>query len=282
VKTDPTGQIQKREERPADKMVRLIKGMTTEIAKALPRHVSPDRMARIITTAIRINPRLAECTPVSFIGAVIQSSQLGLEPNTLMGHSYLVPFFNKKALDGKGAYECQLIVGYMGYVELAYRSNLVSKIIAREVRAGDEFEYAYGTDDYIRHVPSNDPDRESQEITHTYAIVKIKGGDTIFTVLTKADIEARRARSASAKKSFSPWLSDYPAMARKSAIRALRPYIPQSSELAMAESLEHAHEIGETQILNPEITEVLERQGLVVEEQSDEPPADVETVTDKK
>jgi recombination protein RecT len=282
MKTDSTGQIQKREERPADKLVRLINGMTTEIAKALPRHVSPDRMARIITTAIRINPKLAACTPVSFIGAVIQSSQLGLEPNTPMGHAYLVPFFNIKAMEGKGAYECQLIVGYMGYVELAYRSNLVSKIIAREVRAGDKFEYAYGTDDYIRHVPSNDPDRESQEITHTYAIVKIKGGDTIFTVLTKADIEARRARSASAKKSFSPWLSDYPAMARKSAIRALRPYIPQSSELAMAESLEHSHEIGETQILNPEITEALERQGLVVVEQLNEPPDDIETVTDKE
>lgn len=257
-------------ESPGKRMLSMLKRFEPEIQRALPQHLNADRMARIVTTAIRTNPTLATCTPTSFFGSVIQASQLGLEVNTPSGHAFLIPF-------GK---ECQLIIGYKGFIELAYRSKLVTKIIAREVREGDDFEYAFGTDDYIKHKPAQDPQRESRPITHTYAIVKIKDGDTIFSVLTKAEIDARKDRSASAKTSFSPWKSDYCAMAKKSAVRAIAAYIPQSPELARAESLEVSHDLGTSQSFDPEITEIFDgEKARNVESEStpvDEPPADVD------
>jgi recombination protein RecT len=61
---------------PFPAMLEQFKG---EIARALPKHLSPDRMVRIALTAFRMNPKLAQTDPRSVFAAVIQSSQLGLE-----------------------------------------------------------------------------------------------------------------------------------------------------------------------------------------------------------
>lgn len=77
----------------------LIKRMEPQIAKALPSIVTPERFTRIVTTALSSNPDLADCTPESFLGAIMQSAQLGLEPNTPLGDAYLVPYRNKGRLE---------------------------------------------------------------------------------------------------------------------------------------------------------------------------------------
>ncbi|HAU5557858.1 TPA: recombinase RecT, partial [Proteus mirabilis] len=64
--------------------------MKAQLAAALPRHMTPDRMIRIVTTEIRKTPALANCDMQSFIGAVVQCSQLGLEPGNALGHAYLL------------------------------------------------------------------------------------------------------------------------------------------------------------------------------------------------
>jgi recombination protein RecT len=71
----------------------LMDKFKDQIAIALPRHMTADRMARIVTTEVRKTPELLKCNPVSLFGAVIQSSQLGLEPGNNLGHAYLLPFF---------------------------------------------------------------------------------------------------------------------------------------------------------------------------------------------
>lgn len=60
-----------------------------QLAMALPKHMSSDRMARIVTTEIRKTPALADANMQSFLGAVVQCSQLGLEPGGALGHAYL-------------------------------------------------------------------------------------------------------------------------------------------------------------------------------------------------
>ena len=79
-----------------------------EVARALPRHLSPDRIVRVALTAFRLNPKLADVDPRNVFAAVIQSSQLGLEVG-LMGEAHLVPFGS----------QCQLIPGYQGLMKLA-------------------------------------------------------------------------------------------------------------------------------------------------------------------
>ena len=122
--------------------------MKGEIAKALPSVITPERFTRIVTTAISSNPKLAETTPESFLGAMMTAAQLGLEPNTPLGQAYLIPFRNH------GKLECQFQLGYKGLIDLAYRSGQVSIIQAHEVREGDEFSYEFGLDPKLTHKPA--------------------------------------------------------------------------------------------------------------------------------
>jgi recombination protein RecT len=239
VKTDESGQIQTTSDT-KNTMEAMVLKMAPRLAQALPRHLTPDRMTRIVTTAMRVNPDLANCTPVSFLGCVMQCAQLGLEPNTLQGHAYLIPFRNKK----KGVLECTLIVGYKGMINLAHRSGQLESIFATSVYEGDEFDYWYGLNPDIKHRPSREIDRLKQPITYAYAVAEIKGGGKVFEVLSREEIEQRKARSASARGGYSPWSTDYAAMAEKTAIRKLNRWLPASAEMVRAEVIETTAEVG--------------------------------------
>lgn len=72
----------------------LIKAMEPEIKKALPSVITPERFTRMVFTALSSTPKLQQCTPQSFLGAMMQAAQLGLEPNTPLGQAYLIPYGN--------------------------------------------------------------------------------------------------------------------------------------------------------------------------------------------
>lgn len=215
----------------------LLEISKKQIEAALPKHLTPDRLLRIAMTEARKNPMLLDCTQSSFIGAIIQTAQLGLEPGGALGHSYLVPFKNKRA----GTQEVQLIVGYRGMMELAYRSPKVSHVMARAVYEGDKFEYRYGMDEKLDHKP--DPDATGKDITHVYAIVFLKEGGKIFDVMERKEINAARSRSKS--QDSGPWETDFEAMAKKSVVRRMFKFMPVSIELQQAVGIDEAGDRGE-------------------------------------
>lgn len=59
----------------------LIKAMEPEIQKALPSVITPERFTRMALSALNTTPKLQECTPMSFLAALMNAAQLGLEPN---------------------------------------------------------------------------------------------------------------------------------------------------------------------------------------------------------
>ncbi len=217
-----------------------------EIARALPKHMTADRMARIALTEFRKTPALMKCDPATLFGAVIQCSQLGLEPGGTMGHAYLIPFENRK----KGTTDVQFILGYRGMLDLARRSGQIVSISARDVCANDKFSYRYGIDETIEHIPS---DGDRGELTHVYAVAKLKDGGVQFEVLTRAQIEEIRAGSQGYKtaikfnKTDSPWIAHFTEMAKKTAIRRLFKYLPVSIEIQRAVGLDEAGEDGLSQ-----------------------------------
>lgn len=247
--------------KPAEKLAELIAKMTPELARALPKHLTGDRMARIVLTAIRVNPQLAECTQASFIGCVLSCAMLGLEPNTALGLAFLIPRKNNKR---GGQLECSLQLGYQGMLELANRAGV--SVFAYVVREGDTFRYQLGMEPNIWHTPSEDPDRESKPITHGYAVAVLPDGRRSPTVLTKVQIEARRARSPAANDG--PWVTDYEAMCLKTVVRAHFKWMPKSTEkqsiIAQGVALEEAAEIGTPLLaaMDPSITEAMEKHGL--------------------
>lgn len=202
----------------------LIERQKPEIARALPRHLNPDRLARIATTVMRTNPSLGSCSPQSFLGALMTCAQLGLEPGPL-GHAYLVPFKNTKT----GTVDVQFIPGYRGLIELARRSGQVQSISAHVVREGDFFDYAYGLDEKCEHRPSKKSDGK---VTDVYAIIRYKDGGHDFEVMTRSEIETVRARSQSSEKG--PWVTDWDEMAKKTVLKRLLKRAPMSVEYAQA------------------------------------------------
>lgn len=242
--TATDGRIQKRNGAPGEGMTLAAfirqPAMMREIQNALPKHLNPDRMIRIVLTALRTTPNLATCNDTSFMACVLQAAQLGLECNTPLGHAYLVPRRNNKL----NTMECTLLVGYQGMIELALRSGKVTSIKARVVRKGDTFTFEDGLRPVLRHVESDAPDRESKAITHAWAVAHIKDGEPVFVVLSRAQIDARRDRSSS---KTGPWQSDYEAMAAKTAVRALFKWIPKSSDMALVEHMEDQADKGAVQ-----------------------------------
>src|SRR5262245_29341353 len=101
----------------------LLEKSRAQIALALPRHMSADRMLRVAMTSVQRNPLLLDCTPVSLVGAIIQSSQLGLEPDGELGEAYLIPYRNNKK---GGQREVQFQTGYKGLLKLARNSGAIS------------------------------------------------------------------------------------------------------------------------------------------------------------
>jgi len=246
----------------------LLLDIRPEIARALPKHIDADRMARIFATALRTTNKLANCTPMSFLGSVIQASQLGLEVNTPLGQAYLIPFKNMRLSEAakQDIFECQLIVGYQGMIELSMRSGRLSSIDADVVRDGDVFEYESGLKPKLVHRPAEDDKREQRPLTHAYAIARYKDGAATFKVLSRAQLEAHRSRSRA--KDSGPWKTDYAAMCCKTAIRAMWKYMPKSPEIARLVAIDEAAERQTptaVENLDPETLILLQDRGLVVD-----------------
>lgn len=252
------------EKKPARTMEELLTSMQEPMAQALPRHVHPDRMLRLATTALRTTKDLAQCTPGSFLGAVMQAAVMGLEVGTPAGHAYLIPFRNK------GTLECTLIIGYQGMMELARRSGHVRSIYAFAVYAGDEFSYELGLNPKLEHRPA-DKDKSDNAITHVYAVAKLTNGEPVFTVLTKKDVEYYRQKSKAKDSNF--WRNNYCAMALKTAVRRLYTWLPRSSEMLVAHAIEnrsesHMHALHAT----PEVVGLLTEHGIEVPSDEEQDP----------
>ena len=202
-----------------------------QMALALPKTLTADRLMRIVVTECRKNQALLRCDEQSFFGAVLQCAALGLEPGNALGHCYLLPYGRT----------CQLIIGYRGMIDLARRSGQIVSIYAYAVHEKDTFKYTLGLDPNIEHIPCADAD--PGELTFVYAVAKLAGGGVQFDVMSRAAIEKIRGRSKAAKSG--PWVSDFEEMAKKSVIRRLFKYLPVSVEAVRAVSIDEKADLGE-------------------------------------
>jgi len=242
----------------------MLESMRPQIAAALPRFLNPDRMIRIALTSMRLNPKLAECTPDSLLAAIMIASQLGLEPG-IRGQAYLVPYFNKASKK----MICQLIPGWMGLVGLVHRSGQ-AQVSAAAVYVGDVFRWQLGSDPKIEHQPSGDESR----LTHTYAVGKIKGLDSpVLEVWPIEKIWKHRDKINKVGDSHYSyaWPDQY---AKKIPLLQVLKYLPQSIQLSTALSLDDAAETGGQSFEIKDVPNVIEGT-LVPEPEAAKPPEDV-------
>jgi recombination protein RecT len=181
---------------------------TSELAKLL----SPEKAERFVAIGLRSlakNPDLLTATPKSLTNAFYDAAVLGLEP--VLGSVYFVKYGS----------DATMLIGYRGLVELAKRGDPdIEDIYGQVVYEGDDFAYEYGDSPFIKLRPSLDRQvSDPTKITHVYAIAFRRNARPTFIVKTRDEVEAIRARSRA--KNSGPWVTDWAAMAQKTAVRAL-------------------------------------------------------------
>lgn len=220
-------QAKKSEKREVSKVMTIpdmIKAMEPEIKKALPSVITPERFTRIALSATSNNPELTQCTPISFISALLNAAQLGLEPNTPLGQAYLIPYKNK------GKLECQFQIGYKGLIDLAYRNGDMQTIQAHTVYSNDEFDFSYGLNGTLVHKPAKE---NRGEPVYFYGFFKITNGGYSYNVMSKENMdEYAKNYSKAFGSSFSPWKTNYKSMAKKTVLKQALKYAPIKTDLA--------------------------------------------------
>lgn len=192
-----------------------------EIQSALPEHCNADRFRRAVLTALNKTPKLLNCTQASFTNAMMNCSELGLEPNGREAH--LIPYGN----------QCQLIVDYKGLIKLAYQSRTISSIYANCVYEGDEFDYA--TCDHIPHgwrIDTDDKPDDRGKMIGAFVVIHNKDGSVHRERMTFDEIEAIRKRSKAG--SSGPWKTDFDEMAKKTVFRRASKWIQLSPHVERA------------------------------------------------
>jgi recombination protein RecT len=184
-----------------------------EIAKALPKHCTPDRFLRVALTALVKTPKLADCTPASVCNSLLSLSQFGLEPDGRRAH--LIPYGN----------QCTLIIDWKGLAELILRSGLVSYLHADTVCENDVFDFNMG--EVTKHAVDFKKPRGA--VYAFYSLCKFKDGTAKADVMTIDEVRAIQARSKAGRSG--PWITDFNEMGKKTVFRRLSKWLPLSPEI---------------------------------------------------
>lgn len=243
--------------------VRVMEG---QFARALPKVMTPERFTRIALSALSNTPKLMECTRNSFLGALMNAAQLGLEPNTPLGQAYLIPYENRK----KGVTECQFQIGYKGLLDLCYRSGEVASVQAQVVYENDKFEYELGLDPKLVHIPAIENRGAAKFV---YAVCKLKNGGYAFEVMSMDDVRRHAEKYSQAYKS-GPWQTNFEEMAKKTVLKRVLKYAPIRSDFVTADNTvsafdEKAGEVTADYVMTDDGNVVDTETGEVVAENAD-------------
>lgn len=258
----------------------LIKSITAALPSAIEKDA--ERFSRNLMTLMRLTPQLATCTPATVMGGALTGAAMGLDPTPGMNEFYLTPFKNNKT----GVTEAQFILGYKGMQTLLYRGGC-KKVIAREVREKDTFEISYGYEDTLTHKPPIKGERG--DVIGYYAAVILPSGEKSFLYMTKEEIVHHASNRSRAYK-FGPWQTDFGAMAKKTCLRQLFPWLPKDVRAQQAEMKDggviKVDDAGDRTYTSDEILDITADQPIEFDAQSEEAenrsqmpstPADEET-----
>jgi len=200
--------------------------MREQFGRALPKHLTPERFARIAITALTRTPKLQECSRESVMKCLLDLSAMGIEPDGRRAH--LIPY-------GK---ECTLVVDYKGIVDLVRRDPNVEDVQCITIREKDEAEWVNGE---MTH--KIDPKVDRGEVVCTYTRIKWKTGSvSIGEPFSKADAE--HAKKSSKSAASGPWKDHYTEMWKKSNIKRDSKMWPLSPEIRDALEKEDDHFVG--------------------------------------
>lgn len=250
------------------KLLDVLKKYEGPIKALIGRTLDPVRFSQLAVSAIKSNPALAGCSPSSFMNSVLLAMQMGVEIRR--DSAYLIPF-------GR---QCQLLLDYKAKISLARRGGKVGGIQAVSIRERDDFESWYDERGFhVHHRPSPKGQVRSAEDRGTligvYAFAELIGGGMQWREpMSMDELERIRKRSRAGcasvtldeireagkltqdgtqqvwqtwgfnDKRRTPWVTDYEAMAWKTALHSLYKGIPLDDATRMSQDADEGFETG--------------------------------------
>ena len=191
-------------------IIEAIQKQEPGFAMVLPPDFDSARFTRIAITAIKTNPKLAQCSRESLLGSLMLSAQFGLEPNSPLHEAVLIPYGNK----------VEFQVEYRGLLKLAWNSGMIQSIDYNKICENDEYTYKLGFEPEFTHIPQLIEERG--ETIAYYAIAALKDGGRAMVLMSRSEIYEHGKRfSRSFRLKDSPWQTDFDSMAIKTCIRQL-------------------------------------------------------------
>jgi len=243
-------------------VIERFKGLAQE-------HLSAERMLFLAIECVRRNPTLGECDHLSVLGAMITSHSLGLEPNTPLGHAYLIPYKGwTKDDNGKWVQkqaECNFQIGYRGFAQLFHRTGKVLTFSANAIREKDKFSAVEGTNTEVSyskalanrgkilgsycHINKANGGQDF-ELLELDEILKIRDTSETYKSLVKG-VEQAKAKNdkkeqakAEAKLADTPWVKWEDIMAAKPAVKRLAKISDLDSSVVMAAEIDSLSDVG--------------------------------------
>ena len=190
-----------------------------------------------IVACVQNNNMLSACTNKSILSGALVAKSINLPLTPQLGYAYLVPFDNKKQVEGRTQYvkEAQFQMGYKGYVQLALRSGRYRKLLTSDVRKGEVVNYDPFNDCYTLQSNSFEKRMEKDEngkymipIIGYYAKFELDNGFFKEMFMTYDDMLEYAKRYSKAYRSdinkhttYSFWTTKFEDMAKKTMIRQL-------------------------------------------------------------
>lgn len=211
-----------------------LKKYTSHIERLLSgkHNITPDEFMVKCLTAVSKVPQLLQCTKESMFASVFYFAELGLPFNTPEGFGYILPYKNR------GIMEATPILGYRGLIEIAYRNPKLKSLRMQAVYENDEFDFQYGSTEYIRHIPAAN---NRGSLVRVYAMAKIEGVDPLFVVIGMDELAEIQKLSKAATSQHSPYNNGtdiFNTMQSKVAIKQLFKVLPKTGNELLIKAMD--------------------------------------------
>ena len=186
------------------------------------------------------------CTDISVMKAALNAAKVGLPVGGPLGLSYFVPF--------KG--ECTLIIGYRGFIDLAFQGGFLKDVYADVVLRGEHFRQ--WTDEkgaHFEHEPQDPFERDADRtnIVGAYCVYQNRKGGHGFKFVSRKKIDKADKGERTANGKPTPWGTNYDEMCMKTAVRRAAKGWQLTPQLALAVQLDEEAEREVPQSIDPQL-----------------------------
>lgn len=190
-----------------------------------------------VVSCVQNNTTLSLCTNKSILSGALLAKAINLPLTPQLGYAYLVPFDNKKQIDGQTRWvkEAQFQMGYKGYIQLALRSGRYKKLFATDVRKGEvvnfnPFEDLFEMEPipFEKRTAKDDKGNYIVPVIGYYAKFELMNGFVKELYMTHEDMLSYAKQYSKAYRSdiqkhtsYSFWTTKFEDMAKKTMLRQL-------------------------------------------------------------